>query len=73
MDPAITGKSKGFPYDPSISPAANSANLAAVCNGAPGCVAPTSYSLASSGAGTTSGGYYNTLGRTYFAGFKVKF
>ncbi len=38
-----------------------------------GCVKPTTYSLGSSGAGNTSGGYYDALGRRYYIGVKAKF
>ena len=62
--PAITGKTKGFPVG---------TNLSGVCNGAPGCVNPSAYSIATTGVGTTSGGYYDVLGRRYFLGFKAKF
>lgn len=72
--PASTGITTGYPYDYSLSAAANAAKLAAVCNGQPkGCVNPTAYSLPNSGAGTTSGGYYDVLGRRYYVGFKAKF
>ena len=71
--PPTTGKTAGRPYDPSLTPAQNSANLAAVCAGAPGCVNPVSYSIGSSGLGTSSGGYYDLLGRRYFVGLKARF
>jgi outer membrane receptor protein involved in Fe transport len=64
FQPRITGASTGYPAG---------TNLAAVCNGAPGCQAPTSYSLASTGAGSTSPGYYDVLGRRYFLGLKARF
>jgi outer membrane receptor for ferrienterochelin and colicin len=72
-DPAITGKTLGRPYDTSKTPAQNAADIAAVCGGLPGCVTPTSYSLGSSGQGSTSGGYYDTLGRRYYVGIKAQF
>ena len=62
--PAITGKTKGYPVGTTLS---------GVCNGAPGCVNPGSYSLGTSGQGSTNGGYYDVLGRRYFLGFKAKF
>ena len=62
--PALTGISKGYPLGTTLS---------AVCNGAPGCVNPGGYSLPSSGQGTTNGGYYDVLGRSFFLGFKAKF
>jgi len=73
--PSITAKSAGRPYDPTQSAAANSARLAATCNNAPapGCVNPVGYSLAGSGLGSTSGGFYDVLGRRYFVGIKAKF
>jgi outer membrane receptor protein involved in Fe transport len=71
--PPLTGRNPGRPYDSSISAAANAANLAAVCGGAPGCGNPTSYSLPTSGAGATSGGFYDVLGRRYFVGLKARF
>jgi outer membrane receptor protein involved in Fe transport len=38
-----------------------------------GCQNPTTYSLASSGAGVTNGGYYDILGRRFFLGIKARF
>jgi outer membrane receptor protein involved in Fe transport len=43
----------------------------AVCNGAPGCSDPTGYSLYSRGG--FNGGYYDTLGRRFFVGVKLRF
>ena len=62
--PAITAKANGYPVGTTLS---------GVCNGAPGCVNPSSYSLGTSGQGSTNGGYYDVLGRRYFLGFKAKF
>ena len=62
--PAITGASYGYPVGTTLS---------GVCQGAPGCVNPGAYSLPNSGQGTTNGGYYDVLGRSYFVGFKAKF
>ena len=76
VDPAITGKTTGRPYDPSKSLADNTTALANVCDAAAralGCVSPTAYSLASSGAGTTNAGYYDTIGRQYYIGLKARF
>lgn len=42
----------------------------AVCNGAPGCSDPSGYSLGSLGG--FMGGYYDTLGRRFFVGVKVR-
>jgi outer membrane receptor protein involved in Fe transport len=73
-DPPIAGTTTtnganlGYPAD-QWSPA----GLAAMCAGKPGCVPPTSYSLATTGQGTTSGGYYDTLGRRYYIGVKANF
>ena len=72
-DPASTGITRGYEYDSSKSAADNAARLNAVCNGAPGCINPAAYSFHNSGAGTTSGGYYDVLGRRYYVGFKAKF
>ncbi len=73
VQPRSVARSAGRPYNTSLSAAQNSANMAAICNGAPGCVAPTGYSLASTGQGSSSGGYYDVVGRRYFVGFKAKF
>jgi len=62
--PASTGRTNGRPAG---------TNLSAVCGGAPGCQNPTSYSYPNSGAGTTSAGYYDTIGRSYFVGVKARF
>jgi outer membrane receptor protein involved in Fe transport len=72
-DPVITAASAGRPYDTSKTAAENSAAMAALCTGLPGCVAPTAYTLASTGQGSTSGGYYDTLGRRYYLGLKARF
>jgi len=74
-DPSVSTATTGRPYDPSLSAADNAAAIAALCAGreALGCVKPTTYSLGSSGAGNTSGGYYDTLGRRYYIGVKAKF
>jgi iron complex outermembrane recepter protein len=62
--PAITGAIAGYPAGTVLS---------GVCAGAPGCVNPTTYSLPTSGQGTTNGGYYDTLGRSFFLGVKARF
>jgi outer membrane receptor protein involved in Fe transport len=46
-------------------------NFAAVCGGAPGCVAPTGPVLRETG--TFNGGYYDTLGRRFFVGLELNF
>jgi iron complex outermembrane recepter protein len=61
--PVITGASAGRPLGSDMNP----------CKGAPGCINPTTYSLPNSGQGTTSGGFYDVLGRTYFVGLKAQF
>jgi outer membrane receptor protein involved in Fe transport len=71
--PSSNTRSAGRPYDNSLTPAQNAANLAAVCAGAPGCQNPTAYSFANSGAGGTAGGYYDVLGRRYYIGLKARF
>jgi iron complex outermembrane recepter protein len=76
VDPAITGKTKGRPYDPTLSAAANLVERNKACDAAAqalGCQNPGGYSLASSGAGTTNAGYYDTIGRRYFVGLKARF
>ena len=62
--PEITGRTTGF--EPGT-------DLAAVCGGAPGCQNPTGPVLASSGAGITSPGYYDVMGRRFFLGMKARF
>lgn len=64
-DPSITGATAG--YEPGT-------DLQAVCEGAvAGCVPPNDFSLASSGAGSTNSGYYDTIGRRYFLGLEARF
>jgi iron complex outermembrane receptor protein len=75
IKPKITGATDGRPYNPDLSRADNLAALAAVCTGpgeVEGCRNPTAFSLASSGAGSTSAGFYDTLGRRYFLGVKLR-
>lgn len=65
--PVITGATAGYP---------SGTNLSAVCDQAAealGCKDPTSLSYPNDGAGTTSAGFYDTLGRRYFLGFKATF
>jgi hypothetical protein len=38
-----------------------------------GCIAPTSYSLPSTGQGGTNAGFYDVLGRRYFIGLRATF
>jgi outer membrane cobalamin receptor len=61
-DPVEVGSMAGY---------APGTDLSAICGGAPGCVAPTSPTLATTGP--FNGGYYDTLGRRYFLGFDVRF
>jgi outer membrane receptor protein involved in Fe transport len=67
-DPLEVGSMTGYPIG---------TNLAAICGGAPGCVAPTAYTLPQTGSisgfGTNQAGYYDTVGRRYFVGFDVRF
>ena len=51
----------------------NAAAVSAACGGAPGCVAPTTYSLPDDGAGVTNAGFYDVYGRTFFLGLKAQF
>jgi outer membrane receptor protein involved in Fe transport len=73
FDPSVTGANtgsgarRGYP---------TGTDLTAVCDAAAealGCVDPANYTIPSSGAGTTSAGYYDTLGRRYFLGLKASF
>ena len=61
-EPVPTVSTAGYPVG---------TNLAGVCGGAPGCVAPTGYSAPVTGL--YNGGYYDTIGRRYFMGFQVNF
>jgi outer membrane receptor for ferrienterochelin and colicin len=63
-DPVNTGKTLGYPAG---------TNLTSICNGAPGCQNPTTYSIGNSGQGATSGGFYDVLGRRYYVGVKAQF
>jgi iron complex outermembrane recepter protein len=60
--PVNIGSTAGFPVG---------TDLSAVCADAPGCVNPTTFSLP--GTGGYNGGYYDTIGRRFFAGFDVQF
>ena len=65
--PRITGASAGRP---------DGTDLSAVCSVAQqelGCQNPNSYSLPSTGAGSTNPGYYDVLGRRFFIGLKARF
>jgi iron complex outermembrane recepter protein len=70
-DPAITTNTSNPPAYTAGYP--RGTTLGAVCGSAPGCQNPTTYTLPNSGQGTTSGGYYDTLGRRYYLGFKAQF
>jgi hypothetical protein len=71
--PPPSGPTAGFPYNPGLSATDNATALRATCGGDPNCIAPATYSLPSSGQGTTSGGYYDTIGRRYYVGLKAQF
>lgn len=74
--PSITGKNAGRPYNYSLTPAQNSAALAAVCSAemvTAGCVRPFGYSLATTGAGSTNTGFYDINGRRYYVAIKARF
>jgi outer membrane receptor for ferrienterochelin and colicin len=62
--PRVTAASSGYPAG---------TGLTSVCGTAPGCVNPTAFSLPSPGAGITSAGFYDTLGRRFFVGMKARF
>jgi outer membrane receptor protein involved in Fe transport len=74
--PALTGRNLGRPYNPALSAAENDAALASVCSAealTKGCQNPTNYSLSNPGWGSTSAGFYDTLGRRYYIGLKANF
>lgn len=75
-EPSITTASAGRPYDPTKTLAENQAMLAAVCSAdalTKGCVNPGGFSLGTTGAGSTSAGFYDTIGRRFFLGVKMRF
>jgi outer membrane receptor protein involved in Fe transport len=59
-EPVNSGSTAGYPPGSDLD----------VCGDAPGCSNPDSYSLGSLGG--FSGGYYDTLGRRFFVGVKVR-
>jgi len=66
--PSLTGATNGY--------VSGRDTLASVCDTAAeakGCVDPTNFAYPNSGAGTTSAGFYDTLGRRYFIGLKASF
>lgn len=65
QDPVTVGMTSGRPPGSNL----------AVCNGAPGCQDPTAFSLPTSGGGLAPflGGYYDTIGRSFFLGLKARF
>ena len=69
--PVITGKTSGYPVGTDLGTVGT--NIGGPCAGAIGCQNPASYSLGTSGQGSTSPGYYDVLGRRYFIAFKAKF
>jgi outer membrane receptor protein involved in Fe transport len=69
--PRVTGGTNGYPsadYD-----AAARANVCDAAAEALGCRDPSGPSLGSSGAGTTSAGFYDVLGRSFYVGVKARF
>ena len=64
FEPVVTTATAGYP---------GGTDLTAVCGSAPGCQNPNAYSLPTTGLGTTSAGFYDTLGRRFFVGVKAKF
>jgi len=62
--PVITGQTLGFPTTLSVCTAAQQAL---------GCQNPTAYSLPRDGQGSTNGGFYDILGRSYYLGIKARF
>jgi iron complex outermembrane receptor protein len=65
--PAITGKSTGYPVGTNLSSYCSAGALKA------GCQNPVSYVLPEDGAGTTNAGFYDVYGRTFFLGGKAQF
>jgi outer membrane receptor protein involved in Fe transport len=67
-EPVEIGSTTGYPVG---------TDLTSICGGAPGCVDPTFFSLPETGGGAGgaafSGGYYDTIGRSYFLGFDYRF
>ena len=69
-DPLLTSKALNYPASVWFG------DLTDACAGRPaGCTPPTAYSLPTDGTNgiTTSGGYYDTLGRRYYIGVKATF
>ena len=61
-EPVDVGSTAGYPAGSDLD----------VCNDAPGCSNPDNYSLGSRGGWMFMGGYYDTLGRRFFLGVKVR-
>ncbi len=66
-NPAITGASSGYPVGTNLNSYCSAAAAKA------GCQNPVSYVYPSDGAGTTSPGFYDVYGRTFFLGAKAQF
>lgn len=66
--PVEIGSTTGYPVG---------TDLSSICGGAPGCVNPTFFSLpetgGAAGGSAFNGGYYDTIGRSYFLGFDYQF
>jgi iron complex outermembrane recepter protein len=71
VKPRVTGATTGYPA--ATFDAAARANVCSAAQEALGCRDPNGPSLGSSGAGTTSPGYYDVLGRSFFVGVKAHF
>jgi outer membrane receptor protein involved in Fe transport len=63
--PVITGQTLGF-MGPNL-------NVCTAAQQALGCQNPTAYSLGRDGQGSTNGGYYDVLGRSFYLGIKARF
>jgi len=63
--PVITGQTLGF-MGPNL-------NVCTAAQQALGCQNPTAYSLPRDGQGSTNGGFYDILGRSYYLGIKARF
>lgn len=66
QEPVEVGSMSGYPIG---------TDLGSICGGAPGCVNPLAFTLPVTGPYNVgnSGGYYDTIGRSYFLGFDYRF
>jgi outer membrane receptor protein involved in Fe transport len=64
--PNRTGETRGYPAGTVLNQVCSSGGFGA------GCQNPFGFSLPNPGAGTTNGGYYDTLGRRFFVGLKAR-